>query len=79
MKTVRYTASATKDLRRIPAAKAIAAKVERLAATGAGDIKLLVNKGGRLRLRVGNYRVIYEDSGTEIVVIAIGHRSEIYE
>jgi mRNA interferase RelE/StbE len=79
MKTVRYTASATRDLRRIPSAKAIVAKVSRLAETGAGDVKPLVNRDGRRRLRIGDYRVIYEDLGEEIVVIAVGHRSTIYE
>lgn len=32
-----------------------------------------------LRLRVGNYRVIFEETGTEIIVTKIGPRGSIYE
>lgn len=32
-----------------------------------------------LRLRVGDYRVIFEESDTEIVVTKIGPRSSIYD
>lgn len=34
---------------------------------------------GYRKLRVGDYRVIYEIVGTEIRIYAIGHRKEIYE
>lgn len=34
---------------------------------------------GYRKLRVGDYRVIYEVRGTEIRIYAIGHRKEIYE
>lgn len=34
---------------------------------------------GYRKLRVGDYRVIYEVRGSEIRVYAIGHRKEIYE
>ena len=46
------------------------------------DVKKLKNGNGngRLRTRVGNYRIIYtiENDSLVIVVIKIGHRSGIY-
>jgi mRNA interferase RelE/StbE len=46
--------------------------------SGNGDVKRLKGRGG-LRLRVGDWRVIfYEDQGS-IVVAAVGHRREVYE
>lgn len=40
----------------------------------------LVGRAGQRRLRVGNYRVIYEvDNGRLVVhVVEVGHRGEIY-
>ena len=44
------------------------------------NVKKLKNGNGRLRTRVGNYRIIYtiENDSLVIVVIKIGHRSGIY-
>ena len=41
----------------------------------------LVNRGAQWRLRIGNYRVIYEikDNDLLILVIDLGHRSQIYK
>jgi mRNA interferase RelE/StbE len=48
------------------------------AVTGHGDVKRLKGRAG-MRLRVGDWRVIfYEDQGT-IVVAAAGHRRDIYD
>jgi mRNA interferase RelE/StbE len=48
------------------------------ARTGHGDIKRLEGREG-IRLRVGDWRVIfYEDQGT-IIIAAVGHRREIYD
>jgi mRNA interferase RelE/StbE len=43
-------------------------------------VKALVNGGGRLRLRVGDYRVIYrvEDAHLVVLVITVGHRRDVY-
>ena len=47
-------------------------------ATGQGDVKRLKGRDG-VRLRVGDWRVIfYEDQGM-IVVVAVGHRRDIYD
>jgi len=44
-----------------------------------GYKKLLKREG--FRIRVGNYRIIYEIKKKEVVItiIAVGHRKEIYE
>jgi mRNA interferase RelE/StbE len=53
-------------------------RLAEFAETGHGAVKRLKGRNG-LRLRVGNWRVIfYEDEGT-IVVAAVGHRREIYD
>jgi mRNA interferase RelE/StbE len=56
----------------------IDARLTDFAATGHGDVKRLKGRDGA-RLRIGDWRVIfYEDDGT-IVVVAVGHRREIYD
>ena len=46
--------------------------------TGLGDIKFLKGRPG-LRLRVGDYRAIFEIETGEITVLDVGHRSHIYD
>ncbi|MGK7884603.1 MAG: type II toxin-antitoxin system RelE/ParE family toxin [Crocosphaera sp.] len=45
------------------------------------DVKQLKNGEGRLRVRIGDYRIIYrvENNILVILVIKIGHRSKIYK
>jgi mRNA interferase RelE/StbE len=54
------------------------AKIARYAETGAGDVKTLSGRPGK-RLRSGDYRVIFEETETQIRVLAIGPRGDIYE
>ena len=35
--------------------------------------------GGYWKLRIGDYRVVYKVIKTEIRILAIGHRSDVYE
>lgn len=44
------------------------------------DVKKLKNGDGKLRTRVGNYRVIYmiENDSLVILIIKISHRSSVY-
>ena len=79
MKTVAYTPHALAGLRKHrPHAAAIMAKIDRYAATGAGDVRALTGRPGK-RLRHGDYRVIFEESETEIRVLAVGPRGAIYD
>lgn len=82
MKTVTYTRSALKVLRRMPAntAKLIMGKVDQYAADPASlanNVKALQGREG-IRLRVGDWRVIMED-GVVLAVLDIGPRGGIYE
>ena len=45
-----------------------------------GDIKKMQNHDGLYRLRVGDYRIIYEIDNGELIIIVIdaGNRGEIY-
>jgi mRNA interferase RelE/StbE len=80
MKTVSYTTSATRQLRKLPAEirERIIDKLRCYAESGAGDVKALSGKPGA-RLRIGDYRVIFVEAVDVISVRAVGHRSDIYE
>jgi mRNA interferase RelE/StbE len=53
-------------------------RLREFATTGHGDTKRLKGRDG-MRLRVGDWRVIfYEDQGA-IIVAAVGHRRDIYD
>ena len=43
-------------------------------------VKALVNSPGLLRIRVGDWRVIYrvEEARVVVVVVEVGHRREVY-
>ena len=43
-----------------------------------GDVKKLEGSRNEYRLRVGNYRVLFELVGRRIVVYALGQRKDIY-
>lgn len=55
------------------------AKRERYAATGAGDVTLLVGSSGAKRLRIGEFRAIFEESATDIHVTRIAPRGSVYD
>ena len=79
MKTIHYTLAALRALtKHRNVADAVVAKIERYAETGAGDARALVGRPGK-RLRVGDFRVIFEESETEILVSDIGPRGAIYD
>ncbi len=53
-------------------------KLDAFAATGHGDVKKLKRHAGA-RLRVGDWRVIFYQEAETIVVVAVGHRRDIYD
>lgn len=80
---VRFTRQAIKELEKIhdPVYSRITAAISSLADNPRpSGCKKLKGRDG-YRIRVGNYRVIYEVFDTELLidVIAIGHRKEVYE
>lgn len=82
MKQVRYTADALKDLRRHGniAARVRKALNEYAAGEGAhaNNVRQLVGSSAK-RLRMGDVRVRFEETDTEIVVVKIGPRGEFYD
>lgn len=80
MKEIVFTAAATKALAELSrdVQGRIFGKLERYAATGAGKTKALVGQEG-VRLRIGDYRVIFVETATAIEVFAVGDRRDIYE
>lgn len=83
MMKIAYSKAAIRALSRMPATTAtrIRAKIARYAAdpaSMANNVKPLKGRDG-FRLRVGDYRVIFDQDGTVMAVLAIGHRSSIYE
>ncbi len=81
MKELRFTPDALRDLRRLKGAgEPIVAKLERYAATGAGDVSALAGAlSGTRRLRIGDYRAIFEETAERLLVTRVGHRRDIYD
>jgi mRNA interferase RelE/StbE len=82
VKTVIVLPAAAKALRKHRSdAERLLGKIEAYAADPvalANNVKAL--SGGRaFRLRVGNYRIVFEETETEIVVTKIGPRGSIYD
>ena len=49
------------------------------AVSGAGDVKALRGKyAGKLRLRLGDYRVFFDSSGKVLRILAVKNRGEAY-
>lgn len=40
--------------------------------------KIIDNKLGEYRFRVGDYRIIFDKKKTDIIILRVGHRREIY-
>lgn len=83
MKIVSYSKSALQTLRRMPANTAtnIRNKVDQYArdpTSLANNVKRLTGRTG-WRLRVGDWRVIFDDDGVVLAILAIGPRGGIYD
>ena len=78
---IEYTPSALDDLRSLPKREAdqILRKVQRLEQGLHGNIKRLQNIDIGFRLRMGDYRVLFDVFGDKIVIQSVGHRKDIYE
>jgi mRNA interferase RelE/StbE len=79
--TVVVTQSAVKDFRKIsePYKSAIKEKIKGLEEFPAvAQVKRLKNHDPKFRLRVGDYRILFDVSGDEVRVARILHRRESY-
>jgi len=76
-----YTARAARDIRKLDAAaKArVGAALGRFEEEPLSHARPLIHSDlGQYRFRIGSYRVIFDLVGPEIVVLRVGHRSDIY-
>jgi mRNA interferase RelE/StbE len=80
MKPIVFTAASTRQWVKLTAQvrQRIEARLTEFAASGRGDVKRLKGRQGS-RLRIGDWRVIFYEEDGSIVVVAIGHRREIYD
>ena len=78
--TVELKGRAVKDLKGLPKrdAEKVLEKIERLKDGLKGDVKRLTNFTPEYRLRVGNFRVLFEVEGKIVVIYGIKQRKESY-
>jgi mRNA interferase RelE/StbE len=72
---------AVKDLKRLPVGQKdrVLGKIEAMEDDLAGDVKRLTNFTPEYRLRVGDYRVLFEIEGATVVVYRVWHRKDAYK
>lgn len=80
MKEISFTPAATRQWLKLSAEirKRIDAKLTVYTTDGSGDVKRLKGRAGS-RLRVGDWRVIFIEEKTTIVIVAVGNRRDIYD
>lgn len=80
MKEIEFTSAAVRQWRKLAAATRaqIDRKLKTFAEAGVGDVKALKGTSG-MRLRSGDWRVLFTVNGNVITIHAVGHRREIYD
>lgn len=80
VKEIEFTSAAVRQWRKLTVSTRaqIDLKLQVFAQTGAGDVKALKGASG-MRLRAGDWRVLFTMKGNTITVHAVGHRREIYD
>jgi mRNA interferase RelE/StbE len=76
-----YTNRALRDIRKLEAGvkDRIGKALEKFATDPLGQAEKLTNAElGTYRFRIGPYRAVFDLIGNDIVVLRIGHRSQIY-
>ena len=79
---ITYKKSVGKDLKTIDKleAKRILDKIEKELSIRASTYPLLKGQfAGMRKLRIGDYRVIFTLAGSNVLILRIGHRREIYD
>lgn len=76
-----FRPKALRDIQRLSPeiSRRIEKKLDLLCHNLSGDVKRLVNYSPGWRLRMGDWRVLFELEGQRLVVHRIVHRSEAYE
>jgi len=77
---IAFKPRALKDLARLREAdkRRAVERIEGLQINLAGDVKKLTNFTPEYRLRVGDYRVLFEIVGSVVVVYRVLHRKDAY-
>ena len=80
MKPIVFTPASTRQWFKLApdVRRRIDSRLTEFATSGKGDVKRLKGREGS-RLRVGDWRVIFYEEDGSIVVVAVGHRREIYD
>ena len=80
VKEIEFTSAAVRQWRKLSAATRaqIDLKLKAFAETGIGDVKALKGAAG-MRLRSGDWRVLFTMKANTITIHAVGHRREIYD
>jgi mRNA interferase RelE/StbE len=78
---IRFAELALENLGALPKPQSaqILKKIVRLENGLCGNIKRLQNADCAYRLRMGDYRALFDVDGNEIVIQKIGHRKDVYE
>ncbi|OLE53089.1 MAG: plasmid stabilization protein [Acidobacteria bacterium 13_1_20CM_3_53_8] len=77
---IEFKPRAVKDLDALDnsTARRVLEKIRGLENNLAGDVKRLTNFTPEYRLRVGDYRVLFEIEGDRVIIYRIKHRSRAY-
>lgn len=80
VKEIAFTSAADRQWRKLSVATRaqIDAKLRAFADTGGGDVKALKGVSG-MRLRAGDWRILFTIDGETILIHAVGHRRDIYD
>jgi mRNA interferase RelE/StbE len=78
--TLAFKPRARKDLKELGSdnLRRVLGRIEALADDLAGDVKRLTDYTPEFRLRVGDYRVLFEIDGSTIIVYRVVHRRDAY-
>lgn len=77
---IQFTSAAIRQWRKLtPSTRSqIDSRLKTFAETGVGDVKALKGVAG-MRLRSGDWRVLFTVEGNIITIHAVGHRRDIYD
>jgi len=77
---IQFKPKSVKDIERLPSRiqDRVLARIEEMSNDLKGDVRRLTNFTPEYRLRVGDYRVLFEIEGKTIIIYRIRHRREAY-
>jgi mRNA interferase RelE/StbE len=80
VKEIEFTSAAVRQWRKLtPATRAqIDVKLRAFVETGIGDVKALKGAAG-MRLRSGDWRVLFTVKANTVTIHSVGHRRDIYD